>query len=301
MIYILILFQLLASQSIMYFNGERAMDYLEFQCSLGPRYPGSQGHDDFISYINQFLEDRADEVYQMNDIGYSSVEGKDVDLSTFMARFNASATERIMIMAHWDTRRYADMESDTLKAMEPILGANDGASGVAVLMVLTEILRDNPLANIGVDLLFIDGENMGVSGVSDSWGTGTDIISSKLIEPYPEYAICLDMVGDKDQQFYIEGFSFMYGKEVVRKVWELANDLGFYQFINEVGKPIIDDHYVLMKNTGIVAIDVIDFEYPNSKENYWHTLEDTPDKCSAKSLEAVGTVIASLIYLEDNK
>ena len=107
------------------------------------------------------------------------------------------------------------------------------------------------------------------------------------------------MVGDREQEFYIERFSYQFAPDVVNMVWKLANELGYNQFKYKLGQHIVDDHYVLFKNTGIPAIDIIDFQYPNSKENYWHTTEDTPDKCSAESLEAVGAVIATLIYSED--
>ena len=109
------------------------------------------------------------------------------------------------------------------------------------------------------------------------------------------------MVGDKDQEFLIEKFSYNIAPNIVRKVWGLANELGYKQFKYIIGQAIIDDHYVLYQETGIPSIDIIDFQYPNSTKNYWHTIEDTPDKCSAKSLEAVGTVIATLIYKEDQR
>ena len=297
----LLFFNILFAKETMYFDGHKAMDYLEYQCSFGPRYPGSAGHTEFGLSLESFLKERADFVHVFKDSALSQIDGEKVELKSIIARFNPTSDYRIMIMAHWDTRKYADMEDDEKKVLDPVLGANDGASGIAVLMSLSDILKDNKLYNIGVDLLFIDGEDMGISGNPDSWAVGTQLIAKNMLKPYPEYAICLDMIGDKEQKFYIEGFSYMYAPEIVEKVWTLANDLGYTQFVNQVGKPIIDDHYALMKYTGIPAIDIIDFEYPNTVENYWHTTEDTPDKCSAASLESVGTVIATLIYKEENK
>ena len=298
---IFILFNILYSQETMYFDGSKAMDYLEYQCSFGPRYPGSEGHAKFGTSLEEFLKERADFVHVFRDSALSQIDEKKVELKSIIARFNPSSKYRIMVMAHWDTRRYADMETDKERSTEPVLGANDGASGVAVLMSLSDILKENKLHNIGVDLLFIDGEDMGVSGNPDSWAVGTQYIAKNMLNPYPEFAICLDMIGDKNQKFYIEGFSYMYAPELVDRVWTLANNLGYSQFVNQVGKPIIDDHYALMKSTGIPAINIIDFEYPSATENYWHTTHDTPDKCSASSLESVGTVITTLIYTEENK
>ena len=201
-----------------------------------------------------------------------------------------------MILAHWDTREFADKDSSfNLESNRlSLVGANDGASGTAVLMTLAEMLSENPPLNIGIDLLFLDAEDMGTYGNPDTWAIGAKVFSKYLKKPFPQYAICLDMIGDKNQEFLIEQFSYNYAREIVNKVWGLANELGFAQFKYYLGSPIIDDHYVLFKNTGIPSIDIIDFDY-----KYWHTTQDTPDKCSPESLEAVGTVISTLIYRED--
>tara|TARA_B100000029_G_C16788850_1_gene672217 strand:- start:18 stop:527 length:510 start_codon:yes stop_codon:yes gene_type:complete len=168
-------------------------------------------------------------------------------------------------------------------------------------MTLAEMLSENKPSNLGVDLLFLDAEDMGVYKKSNTWGLGAKVFSQKHIKkPFPKYAICIDMIGDKEQEFFIEAFSYMYAPDIVDKVWSLANELGFKQFKNLIGQRIIDDHYVLYNHTGIPSINIIDFQYPNKYKNYWHTIEDTPDKCSPESLGAVGTVLATLIYREDS-
>jgi len=204
-----------------------------------------------------------------------------------------------MLMAHWDTREFADQDPDINNHKLPIIGANDGASGVAVLLTVAEILYNLPPLNIGIDLLFIDGEDQGRSGDPESFGLGTQAFAKHVPDPRPQFAICLDMVADYEQHFPIEHFSLKQAPEVVQAIWSLANELGYTQFENRIGNAIMDDHYFLYKYAKIPAIDIIDFDYPNSEINYWHTISDVPKHCSTKSLEAVGNVITQFIYLQD--
>ena len=296
---ILIQFQFLYSQELVYFDGSRAMEHLEYQCNFGPRFPGSKGHDDFADTLKVFLDNLVEVNLVYKDSIVSPVSNKSVEITNFHVRFNPRASNRILFLAHWDTREFADKDSDVNSRVMPVIGANDGASGTAILMTLAEMLSKNPPINIGVDLLFLDGEDMGVYGNSDTWALGAKVFSEDIKKPLPRYAVCLDMVGDREQEFLIEGFSWRDAPDVVRKVWLLANDLGYTQFKYSLGQQIVDDHYILSQNTGIPSINIIDFNYPNISENYWHTTKDTPDKCSAESLEAVGTVISTLIYNED--
>lgn len=301
-IYICIFFQFIFNQDVIYFNGNRAMEHLNYQCSFGPRFPGSSGHDNFADSLKIFLDNLAEVNLVLKDSIISPLSNKKVEITNFHVRFNPRSSDRIMILAHWDTREFADKDSNFNKIDLPSpIGANDGASGIAILMTLAEMLSKNPPLNIGVDLLFLDAEDMGIYNKPNTWALGAKNFSKYIKNPLPKYAICLDMVGDKDQEFLIEKFSYNIAPNIVRKVWGLANELGYKQFKYIIGQAIIDDHYVLYQETGIPSIDIIDFQYPNSTKNYWHTIEDTPDKCSAKSLEAVGTVIATLIYKEDQR
>ena len=286
------------SQELVYFDGTRAMEHLEYQCNFGPRFPGSEGHDNFADSLKVFLDNLVEMNLVYKDSITSPISNEFVEITNFHVRFNPRASDRILFLAHWDTREFSDKDDLDLRS-EPVIGANDGASGTAILMTLAEMMSKNPPINIGVDLLFLDGEDMGTYGDPDSWALGAKMFSKDIKEPLPKYAICLDMVGDREQEFFIEGFSYRYAPEIVKKVWSLANNLGYTQFKYSLGQQIVDDHYVLFKNTGIPSIDIIDFNYPNASENYWHTTRDTPDKCSAESLEAVGTVISTLIYNED--
>ena len=281
------------------FDGNRAMNLLNTQCEFGPRFPESEGHLKMKKFLVNFLQPLTDSLYVMDEKISHPYERHYITLTNYLARFNLSANYRIMIMAHWDTREFADKDPTPENQSLPILGANDGASGVAVLLTLAEILHTLPLLNIGVDLLFVDGEDMGHSGDPDKFGLGTQAFARHIPEPRPQFAICLDMVADKEQHFPIEQFSLQQAPDIVRAIWTLANELGYTQFENRIGQAIMDDHYYLYKYSKIPAIDIIDFEYPNKDVNYWHTLQDIPQNCSAKSLEAVGSVITHFIYSQD--
>ena len=192
-----------------------------------------------------------------------------------------------------DTRPWADNDPNPAHHQTPILGANDGASGVAVLLEIAAHLKNNP-PPVGVDIVLFDGEDSGTSGDNASWCKGSDYFAKHLFfsQKYSA-AILLDMIGDADLEIPVEQHSKLYAPQIVSRVWNLAERLGIHQFTKKEGMAVIDDHVPLLR-AGIPAIDLIDFDYP-----YWHTIEDTPDKCSAESLEAVGSVLMEFIYTYD--
>ena len=183
------------------FDGNRAMDLLRTQCDFGPRFPGSEGHSQMKKFMYKFLKPLSDSLYIMDEKISHPYQRRYINLTNYFARYNLSAAYRIMIMAHWDTREFADQDLNPENRSFPILGANDGASGVAVLLTLAEILHTLPPLNIGIDLLFVDGEDMGRSGDPDKFGLGTQAFAKHVPEPRPQFAICLDMVADKEQHF----------------------------------------------------------------------------------------------------
>jgi len=175
------------------------------------------------------------------------------------------------------------------------MGANDGASGVAILLELAKIMAENP-PEIEVNLVFFDGEDMGVSGVNDTYCQGSRYFSKNLPIPKPQEAINLDMVGDKQLHLPVEKYSLEFHPQLVRYLWKRADDLGLDAFDITPQNAIYDDHVPLYEIAGIPAIDLIDFKYPNSYANFWHTLDDLPENCSAKSLGQVGTLMVDYIY-----
>ena len=156
---------------------------------------------------------------------------------------------------------------------------------------LSKHISKNPLSNIGVDILLVDAEDMGRSGHINEWGLGTQSFVKQYKGQLPKYAICVDMIADQNPIFKIEGFSYKYAKELVHEIWSLANSLGYKEFVWQLSNPIYDDHFYYYQGTSIPSIDIIDFDFP-----YWHTINDTPENCSAKGLHIVGNVLLEFIY-----
>ena len=283
-----------AQRSIPTFDGKKAFDLLKKQVEIGPRYSGAPGHDTCRDLIVSQLKRHADEV-RLQEFS-KTVKGKNLILDNIIARFNTAAKRRILLAAHWDTRPIADMEVDASKRAKPIPGANDGASGVAVLLELARMFAERK-PDVGVIMVFFDGEDYVTSPPSQE----TMFLGSKYFAEHLDtrtknaiaYGILLDMVGDKDLAVYQESQSVQAAPEVVKRVWDTAKSLGYEKsFIPQTKYSVSDDHIPLIE-AGVKCIDVIDFNY-----GPWHTLDDTVDKCSADSLKIVGDVVAHLVYEE---
>jgi len=279
--------------SVPQFSGNQAFQYLVDQTNFGPRNPNSIGHTECLAFLQGEFLRYADSVQlQTFDItGYNNVM---LHLTNVIAHFNIKSQRRILLSAHWDTRPRADHEKGG-PVDKPILGANDGASGVAVLLEIARNLKNSP-PPIGVDIILWDGEDYGREGDLNNYFLGSKYwAATKPYSYQPLFAVNLDMVGDKQLTLPKEGFSVQYAPDVVNLVWNTAAELGVSQFVDRVGDEVYDDHLQL-DNIGIKAIDIIDFAYPDATNKYWHTLEDTPDKCSPESLAAVGKVLLQVIY-----
>ena len=208
-------------------------------------------------------------------------------MNNIIAEFGSSHSETLLLAAHWDTRPIADKEPDKDVQLNPILGANDGASGVAVLLEIARILKLKPPPRRIVIVLF-DGEDYGKS--TDQMFFGSRYFAKNMGKWKPDYGILLDMIGDKDLEIPIEQYSWFANREYTDSIWKRAIELGLAPFQRRIGPAIMDDHVPLIE-VGIPMVNIIDFDYP-----YWHTLEDTVDKCSPKSLEIVGKLVVNIIY-----
>ena len=274
------------------FDGPVAFGYIQTQVGFGPRIPGSESHRRMGDWLDSLLRQRADTVI-VQSWAHVTAQGDTLPLRNFIARFNPSAEKRLLLLAHWDSRPTADSPRSR-DSTKPVQGANDGASGVAVLLGVADVLKRSPPA-AGVDLLFVDGEDYG-----DFSKDSADVLigsryygAHQLSGPRPLYAVLFDLVADKDLQIYQEGNSLVGAPEVVELVWDTAKDLGYGgYFIPSPRHTLIDDHIQLQK-AGIRAIDVVDFDYPA-----WHTPDDTIDKVSAASLQIVGDVAVALVRRE---
>ncbi len=279
--------------SVPTFSGQRAFEYLLKQVSFGPRNPNSVGHRQCLDYLASTLRQFADEV-QLQPFqaqGYNEV----LALTNVIARFNPEAKKRILLCAHWDTRPRAEQDTNKARRNEPILGANDGASGVAVLLEIASLLKQNPPA-IGIDIVLFDGEDYGREGDLQKYFLGSRyFVKNKPPDYLPVFGILLDMVGDKFLDLPKEQHSMRFAPDIVDMVWRKAWELGYTQFLDEIRHEVNDDHLILNQG-GIKTINIIDFDYPDPTHRYWHSHEDTPDKCSPESLEAVGTVVTHIVY-----
>ncbi len=271
------------------FDEDRCYQLLVAQCDFGPRPPGSQAHKQLRDWMVTFLDTFADTVYlqHFSEFGY---KGEILPMANVIARFNIKDDSRILLCAHWDTRPRADRDPDSTDRDKPILGGNDGASGVAVLLHLAELLYKFP-PPIGVDIVLFDGEDYGVEGDLSKYLMGSKYFARNCGSYRPKFAILLDMIGDKDLRISKEYYSAMkFAPELTETVWARAKRLNLPAFVDTIERAVIDDHHSLAK-IGIKIIDIIDFDYP-----YWHTLEDTPDKCSPESLGQIGKLMVDIIY-----
>jgi len=270
------------------YDSELAFSFLEKQCEFGPRPPGSDAHEAMGKWLVGVLQGYADEV-SVQQFTALDTEGGEVVLSNVIASFRLDARERVLFGAHWDTRWIAERDPDEENRGTPILGANDGASGVAVLLGLAAMMSERSPA-VGVDLVFFDGEDGGNGGGFDSFCVGSTFFAGRMGDYAPIYAVVVDMIGDSDLTIPVEPNSLSACPSVVRTVWDAAERVGAASFTEESGAAMFDDHIPLIR-AGVPSALIIDFDYV-----YWHTVEDTPDKCSPESLGEVGSVLAELIF-----
>lgn len=274
------------------FPGERAHELLVQQVEFGPRIPGEPGHAAQLAWMKEWLAERADTLIDQS-FTQVTTRGDTLQLTNLLARFRPEERERVLLLAHWDTRPRADQSRNPADRALPVPGANDGASGTAVLLVLADLFRQQA-PPIGVDLLFVDGEDYGPETVD--MFLGARYFAANQPRGYPPlYAVLIDMVGDADLSLPIEGYSQERAPEVVSRVWRLARDLGYGGiFLERPGGYVTDDHLPL-NDEGIRTIDIIDFDY-GPGNGFWHTPNDVPANTSAESLEVVGEVLAELVY-----
>jgi len=290
-ILILIFPALLLSQAGDIFSGSRAWYHLEKQIELGPRYPGSPGHKKIQKMLMENGQALGDTVIVQPFTGWNPYAKTFVPLNNIIVRYHPEKARRIMLSAHYDTRPVADLDPDYSRRDQPILGANDGGSGVAILLTLMELLKENP-PSIGLDLIFWDGEDMGRPQHNHEFCQGSRYYAGNIILPKAQEGIVLDMVGDADLTLYYEYYSMQHHPALMEKIWKLANELGYgHIFIPEIKSYVYDDHVPLNEIGGISTINIIDFAYPNKNHNVWHTHDDTPEYCSPYSLEVVGNVL----------
>lgn len=290
------------------FSGDTAMEYARRQVKFGPRVPGTEAHGRCAEWLVTTLRGHGADTVRIIESKATAWDGTPLPVRNIFAQYNPEAKARVILLAHYDTRPWADQELDASKRNVPIDGANDGASGVAVLLEIARNLAKAP-AGVGVDILLTDCEDYGarndttVANESESWCIGSRHFASNL--PYepgymPRYGMLLDMVGGRDARFNREYLSATLAQAPTAKVWAMAARLGLdKRFPQQIGGGVTDDHLPLIE-AGIPVTDIIENSstvtggFPAT----WHTHNDNIDNLDPATMEAVGRVVLNVIYNE---
>jgi len=294
------------------FNADSAYSYVKAQTLFGPRIPNSDAHVACRKYIVSNLQETGAIITEQS-ADLKAFDGNILKSTNIIASFQPENKNRIILCAHWDSRPWADNDPDEKNQHSPILGANDGASGVGVLMEIARQIGiesakgNNP--KIGIDIILFDAEDYGTpkfykgSQDEESWCLGTQYWArNPHVQGYKaKYGILLDMVGGKAPNFQWDYYSDQYASQILQKVWKKAATLGYNSYFKpELGGAVTDDHLYINKLANIPCIDIIDYD-PQSKTGfvpYWHTMHDTMNNIDKVSLKIVGDVLLNVVYTE---
>jgi hypothetical protein len=284
------------------FNEQNAYAHIESQVALGPRVPGTDAQEKCATYIQNEIGKYCDTVYVQKTTVTQPISENKYPCINIVGSINPEALYRVLILAHWDTRPWADMDDERTK--EPILGADDGASGVGVMLEVARAIRQSELKleDVGVDFLFVDVEDVGKTEWSElSYSLGTQYWAKNphIANYKANYGMCLDMVGAKNAQFLLEGFSKRYAGDKQQNIWDIANQLGYGRyFLYQDGGAITDDHVVVNEMANIPCVDIINLQEGGSFGKYWHTHDDNMDVIDKSTLKAVGQTVLQVLYEE---
>lgn len=288
------------------FNADSAYTYIEKQVSFGPRVPNTKAHQQCGDYLIAQLETFGAKVYsQQADL--MAYNGTILKSRNIIGVYNPETKKRVLLCAHWDSRPYADAD-ESRNFHTPIDGANDGASGVGVLLEIARNIQQQAPA-IGIDIVFFDAEDYGIPEFynedykPDTWCLGSQYWGRipHVANYKARFGILLDMVGGKDATFYYEGYSKRTASQVMQKIWDTAHQLGYAKyFIKNEGGEVVDDHVYINSFRQIPCVDIIDHN-PNTDTGFndtWHTLNDNIDHIDRQTLKAVGQTVLTVIYNE---
>jgi glutaminyl-peptide cyclotransferase len=296
-----------SSITIPQFNPDTAYDYVAKQCAFGPRVPNTHAHIKAGNYLAKSLQQYGLTVTEQA-FDKKAFDGKNLNLRNIIASTNPSASKRIIVASHWDSRPFADQ--DPKDPNKPIDGANDGASGVGIMLELARLLGRDTSLKIGVDFILFDGEdygqpeNSGFPEMKDSWCFGSQYWAKNKHTPgYSAFfGILLDMVGAKNARFAMDGTSAYFAPEVQKKIWDVAAKSGFSdRFIQQKTDEIIDDHYYVNRDAKIPMVDIIEYEPSDGAyfSKTWHTHADNIQNIDKETLKIVGQTVLNVIYGEN--
>ncbi|MFG6425423.1 MAG: M28 family peptidase [Muribaculaceae bacterium] len=287
-----------APEVVVNFDADSAYSYVERQVAFGPRVPNTEAHRRCGEWLASELRRRgADVTEQRADL--TAFDGTVLKAVNILGRFNTESPDRLLLLAHWDCRPWADQDPNPDNRKKPVDGANDGASGVGVLLEIARQLSEKAPGK-GVDILFVDAEDWGTEGSEDSWALGARyFMEHPPVEGYlPDEAILLDMVGGKDAVFCREYFSEQAAPRLAQSLWGIAASRGYGDlFLNKLGGAVTDDHVQLIEK-GVPAVDIIEYhpEQESGFNPHWHTVSDNMENIDRATLKAVGeTVMQYLI------
>lgn len=286
------------------FNAEQAYANIEKQLSFGYRVPGTQAHSDVIDWIETSLKGYGAKVVKQ-EFKASFFDQQNVSCTNIMGQLNPTVEKRILLAAHFDSRAIADKDDEDKD--KPILGADDGGSGVGVLLALAQMISEHPI-DIGVDFLFFDAEDQGEPGTAgdpESWAQGSQYWATNVVPNgyRPKYGILLDMVGSDKATFGKEEYSQRFAPGLQNKIWTLAKNMGYSDFFSEdMFGGVYDDHIPVNRDARIPMVDIIN-QSPTDRSSfgtYHHTHDDDMDVISKRTLKVVGQVVAAVLYNESN-
>lgn len=291
------------------FNADSAYAYVQAQCDFGPRTMNSEAHEQCADWIiHKFQQFGCNVTTQKTDVkGY---DGTTLHATNIIAKYKPEATKRILLCAHWDSRPWADNDPDSANWRKPVMAANDGASGIAVMLELARLLQNDTTLTYGIAFVCFDAEDWGTpqwehqSGSEDSWALGAQYWAKNASHHNrPEYGILLDMVGGQGAKFYQELASKQYAPNIVEKVWAAAEAAGYGSYFpRQDGGYITDDHIPVNEHAKIPTIDIIPF-YPDCPQSSfgptWHTIHDTMEHIDKNTLKAVGQTVVQVLFSEE--
>lgn len=292
------------------FVADSAFNYIKRQCEFGPRIPGSKESDLCAEWIKSRFESAGCSVSE-HKTHVTVWDGTSMPCRNIIASSNTQAPVRILLCAHWDTRPWADNDPDEANHHTPVPGANDGASGVAIMLEIARQIQLQPLKGIGIDFVCFDVEDMGTpewieeESEQETWCLGSKAWSEEMRKTgyNPRFGILLDMVGGRGATFAMEKVSMHFASDVMRKVWNTAEGLGYGQFFQRrEGGMLVDDHVNVNTIAHIPCIDIVP-HYTDGPSNFgptWHTVNDTPENIDVNVLKAIGQTVLQVLYNEDN-
>lgn len=279
------------------FNADSCFSFLKAQTDFGARVPNTLAHKQCGDYLVRKLQQYGAQITEQ-EVVLNAYDGTRLQARNIIASWKSETNNRILLCAHWDSRPFCDEDPIPANRMQPVMGANDGASGVAVLLEIARLMAQHA-PRVGVDIIFFDAEDYGSSQVEHSFCLGSQYWAKNPHKrPYvARFGILLDMVGGKNPVFAKDQVSMLFAPDIANMVWDKAAQLGYSNvFVSTEGGSLIDDHYYVNALANIPCIDIIHFQNEVGFPATWHTADDVIEQIDRHTLQVVGTVVTEVLY-----